>query len=148
MDQSGEASDVSSQLVQDRSAVARHERGIADYRRLNPDALDNINAAFGELAGEVIEGTFRAFGDVYAQSGQALSIRQLATISALAVLGSAAPQLRFHIGAGMNVGLTREEIVEIVGWVQFLAGAPAAYNALSELKASFAAGASAPPGYQ
>jgi 4-carboxymuconolactone decarboxylase len=63
-------------------------------------------------------------------------------------MGCAAPQLRFHISAGMNVGLTREQIVEIIAWAQFLAGAPAAYNALVELKAALAAGASATPGYQ
>ncbi|NNF76687.1 MAG: carboxymuconolactone decarboxylase family protein [Rhizobiales bacterium] len=107
-----------------------------------------MNSAFGELASDVIDLTFRIFGDVYASSRQSLGVRQLATIAALAVLGSAAPQLRFHIGAGMHVGLTREQLVEVVAWVQFFAGAPAAYNALIELKASLAEGTSATPAYQ
>lgn len=144
----GEPAEAVGHDAQAASAVTRYERGIADYHRLNPQALDNINAAFGTLAGEVVELTFRAFGDVYAQSRQSLKLRQFATIAALAVMGCAAPQLRFHISAGMNVGLTREQIVEIIAWAQFLAGAPAAYNALVELKAALAAGASATPGYQ
>lgn len=133
-----------------RSAVpeARYEAGVSDYHRLNPDALANIEAAFGELAPNVVELTFRSFGDVYAQSAQPLALRQFATISTLGVLGCAAPQLRFHIGAGMNVGITKEQLVEIAAWVQFLAGAPAAYNAMIELKAALAAGTSATPGYQ
>ena len=52
--------------------------------------------------------------------------RQFATIAVLAVLGCVAPQLRFHIGAGMNVGITEEQVVEIIAWAQYFAGAPAA----------------------
>ncbi len=129
-------------------AKARHGIGTEDYARLNPDALNTINAAFGDLAPDVIDLTFRIFGDVYAGSNQPLGLRQLATISALATLGSAAPQLRFHIGAGMHVGLTVDQLVEVVAWVQFFAGAPAAYNALIELKAAMAAGTSATPAYE
>jgi len=130
------------------SARERRASGVADYARLNPDALDTINSAFGALASDVIDLTFRIFGDVYAASRQPLELRQLATISALAVLGRAAPQLRFHIGAGMHVGLTAEQLVEVVAWVQFFAGAPAAYNALIELKASLAEGSGATPAYR
>lgn len=130
------------------SAKARHQVGTEDYARLNPEALNTINAAFGDLAPDVIDLTFRIFGDVYAGSRQPLGVRQLATISALAVLGCAAPQLRFHIGAGLHVGLTQAQLVEVVAWVQFFAGAPAAYNALIELKAALAAGSSATPAYE
>lgn len=130
------------------SPEQRQAIGTKDYALLNPDALNTINTAFGDLAPNVIDLTFRIFGDVYAGSRQSLGLRQLATISALAVLGSAAPQLRFHIGAGMHVGLTTEQLVELVAWVQFHAGAPAAYNALIELKAAMAAGTSATPAYE
>ena len=92
--------------------------------------------------------SFRIFGDVYASSRQPLKLRQLATISGLAVLGSAAPQLRFHIGAGRHVGLSEAQLVEVIAWVQFFAGAPAAYNALIELKTSLAEGSDATPAYQ
>ncbi|MEM1199778.1 MAG: carboxymuconolactone decarboxylase family protein, partial [Pseudomonadota bacterium] len=130
------------------SAAERYAVGIEDYARLNPDALSTIKTAFGALAPDVIELTFRIFGDVYAASRQSLQVRQLATVAALAVLGSAAPQLRFHIGAGRRVGLTEAQLVEVVAWVQFFAGAPAAYNALIELKASLAEGSGATPAYQ
>ncbi len=130
------------------SDAERYASGIADYARLNPDALTTIKTAFGDLAPHVIELTFRTFGDVYAASRQSLQVRQLATIAALGVLGSAAPQLRFHIGAGRYVGLTEAQLVEVIAWVQFFAGAPAAYNALIELKASLAEGAAATPAYQ
>lgn len=126
----------------------RYQNGIKDYAQLNPSALENINTAFGEVAGDIIQLTFQAFGDVYASSRQSLVTRQLATISALAVLGGAAPQLKFHIGASLRVGVTLEQIVEVAAWAQFLAGMPAAYNMLVELKSALAEGEGATPGYQ
>ena len=146
--QRGCVGDKSGRYSDERSDAARYERGVQVYRRLNPQALDNINAAFGDLAGGVVERTFLAFGDVYALSDQTLVNQQFATIAALGTLGCAAPQLRFHIGAGLNVGMTEEQIVETIAWIQFFAGAPAAYNALTELKAALAAGVGATPGYQ
>ncbi len=145
---SGQCSQLGEKSIQHSAASDRRAAGTEDYARLNPEALNTINTAFGDLAPDVIDLTFRIFGDVYASSRQPLGLRQLATVAALAVLGSAAPQLRFHIGAGMHVGLTAEQLVEAIAWVQFFAGAPAAYNALIELKASLAQGTSATPAYQ
>ena len=72
--------------------------------------------------------------------------RQFTTIAVLAVLGCAAPQLKLHISAGINVGITEERVVEIIAWAIFFGGAPAAYNALGELKATLPAGSTATPG--
>ncbi len=148
LQQRDQLSEISTRSADGRSAQERYQRGVAVYHQLNPHALDNIKAAFDDLAGDVVQRTFVAFGDVYALSDQTLSVQQFATISALGTLGCAAPQLRFHIGAGLNVGISKEQIVEIIAWVQFFAGAPAAYNALTELKAALTAGSSATPGYQ
>ncbi|MEQ9331394.1 carboxymuconolactone decarboxylase family protein [Thalassobaculum sp.] len=126
----------------------RYRRGTGDYARINATALETIQAAFGELAGDLVRITFRSFGDVFASSRQPLPVRQLATVAALGVLGGAAPQLRFHIAAALHVGVTRDQLVEAIVWVQYLAGMPAAYNALVELKGALAAGADAPPAYR
>lgn len=126
----------------------RYERGASAYAQVNATALATIEAAFGEIAGDLVELTFRSFGDVFATSRQPLAIRQLATVSALAALGGAAPQLRFHIGAALNLGVTPAQLVETIAWVQYLAGMPAAYNALVELKGALAEGPAAPPAYR
>ncbi|STW02384.1 carboxymuconolactone decarboxylase [Klebsiella pneumoniae] len=52
------------------------------------------------------------FGDIYARPGLDLRSREIATIAALTALGNAEPQLKVHIAAGLNVGLTQEEITE------------------------------------
>lgn len=130
------------------SDTERYQTGITAYAQVNGTALATIRAAFDDIAGELIDLTFRSFGDVFATSRQPLPLRQLATVAGLAVLGGAAPQLRFHIGAALNVGVTRAQLVEAIIWVQYLAGMPAAYNALIELKQALSGGSDAPPAYQ
>nr|WP_314262297.1 carboxymuconolactone decarboxylase family protein [uncultured Devosia sp.] len=70
------------------------------------------------------------FGDIYSRPGLDLRSRESATIAALAAMGNAAPQLKMHIGAGLNVGLTRQEIVELLVQMAVYTGFPAALNGL------------------
>ena len=54
------------------------------------------------------------FGDIYARPGLDLRSREIATVAALTAMGNAAPQLKVHIGAALHVGLTQDEIVEVI----------------------------------
>ena len=54
-------------------------------------------------------------------------------------LGSAAPQLKVHINAALNVGVSKAEIVEILIQMVAYAGFPAALNAMALAKEVFAA---------
>ena len=79
------------------------------------------------------------FGDIYARPGLDLRSREIATIAALTALGNAAPQLKVHIAAGLNVGLTQEEITEVIMQMAIYAGFRAALNGLFAAKDVFAA---------
>ncbi|HDX9149852.1 TPA: carboxymuconolactone decarboxylase family protein [Klebsiella michiganensis] len=79
------------------------------------------------------------FGDIYARPGLDLRSREIATIAALTALGNAVPQLKVHIAAGLNVGLTQEEITEAIMQMAVYAGFPAALNGLFAAKEVFAA---------
>ncbi|HFR0056463.1 TPA: carboxymuconolactone decarboxylase family protein [Klebsiella quasipneumoniae] len=79
------------------------------------------------------------FGDIYARPGLDLRSREIATIAALTALGNAEPQLKVHIAAGLNVGLTQEEITEVIMQMAVYAGFPAALNGLFAAKAVLAA---------
>lgn len=79
------------------------------------------------------------FGDIYARPGLDLRSREIATIAALTALGNAEPQLKVHIAAGLNVGLTQEEITEAIMQMAVYAGFPAALNGLFVARAVFAA---------
>jgi 4-carboxymuconolactone decarboxylase len=78
------------------------------------------------------------FGDVYSRPGLSLRERELATIAALTALGTATPQLKVHIAAGLHVGLSREEILEVMIQMALYAGFPAALNGVFAAKEVFA----------
>ena len=78
------------------------------------------------------------FGDVYSRPGLDLKQRELATVAALTALGTATPQLKVHIAAALNVGLSREEIVETIMQMSVYAGFPAALNGMFAAKEVFA----------
>lgn len=78
------------------------------------------------------------FGDIYARPGLDLRSREIATVAALTAMGTATPQLKVHIAAALHVGLTREEIIEVIMQMAVYAGFPAALNGLFAAKEVFA----------
>ena len=78
------------------------------------------------------------FGDIYSRPGLDLRSREIATVAALTALGYAAPQLKVHIGAALHVGLTQDEIIEVIMQMAVYAGFPAALNGLFAAKEVFA----------
>ena len=78
------------------------------------------------------------FGDIYSRPGLDLRSREIATVAALTALGNATPQLKVHIGAALHVGLTQDEIVEVIMQMAVYAGFPAALNGLFAAKEVFA----------
>lgn len=77
------------------------------------------------------------FGDIYARPGLGLREREIATVAALTAMGNARPQLEVHIQAGLNVGLSQDEIVETIMQMAVYAGFPAALNGLAAAKTVF-----------
>lgn len=111
-----------------------------DRRARGNETLDQIHGPLGrEVAARLakVAPDFAyhlvdyAFGDVYSRPGLDLRARQIATIAALAALGNAEQQLKWHIRGGLNVGLSRDEIVEILMQMAIYGGFPAAVRALT-----------------
>ncbi|MEE4541730.1 carboxymuconolactone decarboxylase family protein [Streptomyces sp. V4-01] len=123
----------------------RYARGLAALRLVtgteHPAVLDPIAEIAPDLARLTVE---FGYGDVWSRPGLTPKQRQIATIAALAALGNAAPQLRFHIGGALNVGCSRREIVETFLHATVYAGFPAALNALTAARAVFADRPAAP----
>jgi len=70
------------------------------------------------------------FGEIYARPGLDLRQRELLTLASLIALG-AEGQLPFHLKAALNVGITPEEIIEIVLHCTPYAGFPRGTGALA-----------------
>ena len=97
-------------------------------------ALANIEAALGGV-GNV---AFRwAFGEIWSRPELARRDRSLVVIAILTALGEV-DELAFHVPAGLNHGLTRVEIEEIMTHLSLYAGLPRAVEAMRATRAAFA----------
>lgn len=117
----------------------RYERGRRALAEIDGEAGEAVIASLADIAPDFARYLLEfPFGDIYTRPGLDLRSREVATIAALTAMGTAAPQLKVHIRAGLNVGLSREEIVEIIMQMAVYAGFPAALNGLSVARAAFA----------
>ena len=109
----------------------RFDKGWETVNRINADGAqrqwDALNAIAPDFARWIVES---AYCDVLGRPQLSLRDRELATLAALATLGHAPVQLRAHVQGALNVGLSREEIVEVLMQMAIYAGVPAAINAL------------------
>ncbi|MEV4497218.1 carboxymuconolactone decarboxylase family protein [Micromonospora arborensis] len=119
--------------------LARREHGLSVLSQIDGhqgeaviDALADINPALGHHVAAF------AFGDIYDRPGIDPRSRQLVTIGVLTALGGCEPQLKVHIGAALNVGLTREEITEAILHAAVYCGFPRAVNATFAAREVFA----------
>ncbi|UZF93367.1 carboxymuconolactone decarboxylase family protein [Bosea sp. NBC_00550] len=119
---------------------SRRERGKRALAEIDGEAGHKVIAALADIAPDFADYVFEfPFGDIYSRPGLDLRSREVATIAALAAMGNAAPQLKVHIEAGLNVGLSRQEITEILMQMAVYAGFPAALNGLFAANEVFAA---------
>lgn len=94
-----------------------------------------LKDVYQDLSPELIQFTIEyGYGDIFSRDNLDKKYRQIATIAALSTLGNAQPQLKFHIEAGLNIGLSVEEVKEIMLLMTVYAGFPAAINGTNCLK--------------
>ena len=117
----------------------RFERGKRALDEIDGEGGGRVIAALADIAPDFARYIIEfPFGDIYSRPGLDLCSREIATIAALTALGNATPQLKVHIQAGLNVGVSREEIVETIMQMAVYAGFPAALNGLFAAKDVFA----------
>jgi len=117
----------------------RFERGLRALNEIDGHGGQSVIDSLADIAPEFARYLIEfPFGDIYSRPGLDLRSREVATIAALTAMGNAAPQLKVHIQAGLNVGLSRDEIVETIMQMAVYAGFPAALNGLFAAKEVFA----------
>ncbi len=121
-----------------KNEQARMEQGEETLRRIHGDLgvgyVEQLRAYAPDFADMLVA---FPFGDVYARPGLDLRARQIATIAALTVLGTAPHELQIHIRGALNVGCTREEVLEVIMQMSIYGGFPAALNGLKTARATF-----------
>jgi 4-carboxymuconolactone decarboxylase len=110
----------------------RYRTGVEILNRLTGGTPEHLTSRVAEIAPDFARMTIEfPFGDLYARRTLDLKTREIAAVAALAAVGSAAPQLRVHVSAALKLGVSRDEIVEIMMQTAIYAGFPAALNALA-----------------
>ena len=116
----------------------RYLRGLAKLRQIDGHVGERVIESLADIAPQFARYLIEfPFGDIYSRPGLDLKSREIATIAALAALGNATPQLKVHITAAVNVGCSRQEIVEVMMQMAIYAGFPAALNGLFAAKDVF-----------
>ena len=127
-------------MLQARLTVSeRFERGLAKLKESDGEQGDRVVAALQDIAPEFATYIVEfPFGDIYCRPGLELKTREIATVAALTAMGTAPAQLKVHLHGALNVGCTRQEVIEIIMQMAVYAGFPAALNGLAAAKEVFA----------
>ena len=116
----------------------RRRQGLAVLNEIDGDAGQAVIDSLADIAPDLAHHIAAfAFGDIYSRPGIEPGQRQLVTIGVLTAMGGCEPQLRVHIGAALNVGLSAEEIVEAIIHSAVYCGFPKALNAMFVAKEIF-----------
>ena len=116
----------------------RYERGRKKLKEIDGEAGERVIESLKDVSPDLGRYTIEfPFGDIYSRPGLDLKSREIATVAALTALGNALPQLKVHINGALNVGCTREEIVEVIIQMAVYAGFPAALNGMFAAKEVF-----------
>ena len=116
----------------------RYEIGWQKLKEIDREQGERVVESLKDISPEFAEMLIQfPFGEVYSRPGLDLRSREIATVAALTAMGTAGPQLRVHIHGALNVGCTREEIIEVMIQMAVYAGFPAALNGLFAAKEVF-----------
>ena len=132
---------VFAQTIEDR--LKRGDAVIKELNRGQPQpALERMRQEFPFLA-EATEAY--ALGDVWARPGLDARTRQLAAVGAFAATGQL-PFMKVHAGYALNIGVSEEELKEVIYMITVPAGISRAIAASQVLSELFAERRSAPQG--
>ncbi|MGE4291408.1 MAG: carboxymuconolactone decarboxylase family protein [Desulfovibrio sp.] len=116
----------------------RYAKGLESLLTIDGDAGEAVVQRLGKLFPDMGRLMVEfGFGDVFSRPGLDLRSREIATLGGLIALGHSQPQLAVHTHAALNVGVTQEEILEIVLHMAVYTGFPAALNALFTVSGVF-----------
>lgn len=118
--------------------AVRFANGKRVLDAVDGDAGTHVIESLADIAPELAHHIVAwGFGEIYARPGLEARDRQLVTLGMLTALGGCEPQLRVHVGAALNVGLTPQQIVEALLHSAVYCGFPRALNAVFAAKSVF-----------
>src|SRR6202048_2077379 len=124
-----------------QSEPERRARGAQKIGEILGQTPDQVERSLGDIAPQLATYVLETiYGEIYQSAALDSRTRQIVTVAALATLGSAAPQLRTHIGGALRCGVTRQELVEIMMQLVPYVGGAAAVQGVAGCREGFASG--------
>jgi 4-carboxymuconolactone decarboxylase len=119
-------------------AKDRYQRGWEKIKEIDDEAGERVIEMLKDIAPDFARYVIEfPFGDIYTRPGLDLKSREIAAVAALTALGNATAQLKVHVHGALNVGCTRDEVVEVIMQMVIYAGFPASLNGLFTAKEVF-----------
>ena len=120
--------------------IERHERGLDTLLRIGgPQAAAPITA-MNDIAPDLVRFAIDfAYGEVLSRPGLDLKMRQLCTVAALSAMGTAQPQLKWHIDGALNVGWEPSDLLDAMLLSAVNTGSAAVGRSLSTAREVFEA---------
>jgi 4-carboxymuconolactone decarboxylase len=116
----------------------KKEIGLANLAKIDGAAAESVFEALKDIAPDLNDMMLEfAFGTIYSRDVLDFKQREMITIASLMTQGGCENQLRVHIQASLNIGLTQEEIVETFIHCVPYVGFPRVLNAVFIAKEIF-----------
>lgn len=125
-----EGSETTNEVLPDE----RYEIGAKQLNMFDSDQLKKLEKSYGDFAPDLVKFIVNTQADFYTRDNFDVKYREMSTVAALTAMGTAGPQLKYHIKAALNVGVLVEEVKEIIILMTVYAGFPSAINAMNILK--------------
>jgi len=110
------------------------KNGTEKLHQLIPDQKQQLDQHLGTIAPEMVDYILYTYGNLFIEEVLPAEYRQLATIGALAAIGTARPQLKLHLNGALNIGIKPEKLKEVMITMSVYTGFPAALNGMFTLK--------------
>ncbi|CUS26400.1 carboxymuconolactone decarboxylase [Paucilactobacillus oligofermentans DSM 15707 = LMG 22743] len=116
----------------------RFNIGLKNLKKVDDKAGQNVIESLTGISEDIGRYIIEfAFGDIYERDVLDLKQREMITITSLLTQGDTSPQLDVHINGSLNVGLTREQIIETFIQAIPYVGFPKVLNAVTVAKKVF-----------
>ncbi|WP_282087942.1 carboxymuconolactone decarboxylase family protein [Aquimarina algiphila] len=123
------------QIKMDSTKTERFNKGWDKLKEIDGEAGTSVIESLKDISPDLGEYIIEyGFGDVYSRNILDNRTKEIAVVAALTAMGNAEPQLKVHINAALNVGVTSEEISEIMILMSLYSGFPSALNGTFALK--------------
>ncbi|WP_413653558.1 carboxymuconolactone decarboxylase family protein [Pantoea sp. B65] len=127
------------------AASDRFRHGLAALEQISAGSGKAVTGSLMETAPDLSRFIVEfCYGDILSRSGIDNRTKELAIIALLTAKTGAAPQLKVHISAALNVGVAASEIIEVIQQMAIYAGFPAALNGIFSAQAVLAEQTTAP----